>query len=77
MSALYNLFSRSLNSNEFADIKLKQAALYNHMQTLVDEVSNNHNNIVKFATSVGNLNEYTHQSLGNQSEKLRYFECHV
>ena len=47
------------------------------MQTLDDEVSNNHNNIVKIATSVGNLYEYTHQSFRNLSEKLRNFECHV
>ena len=47
------------------------------MHTLDDEVSNNHNDIVKIATSVGNIYEYTHQSFRNLSEKLRNFECHV
>ena len=37
-------------SKEIADMKSKQAVLYNHMQTLNDEVTNNHNNIVKIAT---------------------------
>ena len=58
--ALFHLFSVSMTSKEIADIKLKQAVLYNHMQTLDDEVSINHNDIVKIATSVGNLYEYTH-----------------
>ena len=61
VSALFNLFSGSMTSKEIADIKSKQAVLYNHMQTLDDEVSNNHINIVKIATSVGNLYNYTHQ----------------
>ena len=47
------------------------------MQTLDDEVSNNHNNILKIATSVGNRYEYTHQCFRNLSEKLRNFEYHV
>ena len=34
MSALFNLFSGSMTSKEIADIKSKQAILYNHMQTL-------------------------------------------
>ena len=58
-------------------IKSKQAVLFNHMQTLDDEVINNHNYIVKIATSVGNFYEYTHQSFRNLSEKLINFECHV
>ena len=79
VSALFNLFSGSMTSKEIADIKSMQAVLYNHMQTSDDKVSNNHNNIVKIATSVGNLYEYsyTHQSCRNLSEKLRKFECHV
>ena len=47
------------------------------MQTLDDEVTNNHNDIVKIATSVGNLYEYTHQSFRNFSEKSKKFEFHV
>ena len=47
------------------------------MQTLDDEVTHNHNDIVKIATSVGNLYEYTQQSFRNLSEKLKNFECHV
>ena len=57
-------------SKEIADIKSKQAVLYNYMHTLDDKVSNNHNHIVKLATSVGNIYEYTHQSFRNLSEKL-------
>ena len=30
------------------------------MQTLNDDVTNNHNDILKIATLVGNLYEYTH-----------------
>ena len=71
VSALFNLFSGSMTSNKIADIKSKQAVVFNHMQTLDDEVSNNHNDIVKIATSVGNLYEYTHQSFRNMSDKLR------
>ena len=77
VSALFNLFSGSITSKEIADIKSKQVVLYNHMHTLDDEVSINHNNIVKIATLVGNLYEYTHQSFKNLNEKLRNFECHV
>ena len=66
-----------MTSKGIADIKSKQVVLYNHMQTLDDEVTNNHNNIVKIATSVGNLNEYTHQSFRNLSENIKNFECHV
>ena len=47
------------------------------MQTLNDVVSNNHNDIVKIATLVGSLYEYTHQSFLNISEKLIYFECKI
>ena len=47
------------------------------MHTLDDDVSNNQNEIVKIATSVGNIYEYTHQSFRNLSEKMRNFECHV
>ena len=68
MSALFNLFSGSMTSKEIADIKSKQAVLYNHMQTVDNEVTNNHNNIMKIATSVYNLYEYTHQSFKNLSE---------
>ena len=67
VSALFNLFFVSITSKEIADIKSKPAILYNQMQTLDNEVSNNHNNIVKVATSVGNLYEYTHQSVRNLS----------
>ena len=66
-----------MTSKEIADIKSKQAVSFNHMQTLDDEVSNNHNDIVKIATSVGSLYEYTHQSFRNMSEKLRRFECQL
>ena len=48
-----------MTSKDIADIKSKQAVLFNQMQTLDDQVSNNHNHIVKIATSVGNLYEYT------------------
>ena len=77
VSALFNLFSGAMTSKEIADIKSKQAAIFNHMQTLDDEVSNNHNDIVKIATSVGSLYEYTHQSFRNLSEKLKKFECQM
>ena len=63
-----------MTSKVIGDIKSKQAVVFNHMQTLDDEVSNNHNDIVKIATSVGSLYEYTHQSFRNMSEKLRRFE---
>ena len=62
---------------QIADIKSKQAVLYNHMQTLDDKVYNNQNNIMKIATSVGNLDEYTYQSFRNLGEKLNNFKCHV
>ena len=71
VSALFNLFPGLIPSKEIADIKLKQAVLYNHMQTLEcldDEVSNNHNNIVKIASSIGNIYGYTHQCFKNLSE---------
>ena len=55
-----------MTSKEIANIKLKQAVAYNHKQTLDDEVSNNHNDIVKIATSVGSLYEYTHESFRNK-----------
>ena len=42
-----------MTSKEIADIKSKQAVVFNHMQMLDDEVSNYHNDIVKIATSVG------------------------
>ena len=77
MSALFNLFLGSITSKEIADIKSKEAVLYNHMQTLDDEVTNNHNDIVKISTSGGNLYEYTHQRFRNLSEKLKYFEFHA
>ena len=62
VSALFNLFTSFMTSKEIADIKSKKAVLYNHMQALNNEVTNNHNDIVKIATSVGNLYEYTHYS---------------
>ena len=77
VSALFNLFSGSMTSREISDIKEKQSVVFNHMQTLDDEVSNNHNDIVKIATSVGSLYEYTHQSFRNISEKLKRFQCEV
>ena len=66
-----------MTSKEIAYIKSKQTVLYNHMQSLDDKVTNNYNDIVKIATSVGNLYEYTHHSFRNLSEKLKNFECHV
>ena len=47
------------------------------MQTLDDEVTNNHNDSVKIATSVGNLYKYTYQSLRNLRAKLKNYEYHV
>ena len=47
------------------------------MQTLDDAVSNNHNDIVKIATSVGSLYEYTHKSFRNLSEKLKNLKCQL
>ena len=35
-----------MTSKEIADIKFKQAVVFNHMQTLDDEVSNNYIDIV-------------------------------
>ena len=55
VSAVFNLFSGYITSKEIAYIKSKQALLYNHMKTLDDEVTNNHNDIVIIVTSVGNL----------------------
>ena len=63
-----------MTSNEIADINSKPAVVLYHMQTLNDEVSNNHNDIVQIATSVNSLYEYTHQSFRNMSDKLRRFE---
>ena len=77
VSALFNLFSGSMTSKEIPDIKSKAAVLYNYMQTVDDEVTNNHNDIVKIATSVGNHYEYTLKSFRNLSEKLKNFECYV
>ena len=45
------------------------------MQTLDYEVSNNHNDIVKIATSVESLYEYTHQSFKIISDLLKIFYC--
>ena len=45
------------------------------MQTLDDDVSNNHNNIVKIVTFVGSLYEYTHQSFKNIIDQLKIFKC--
>ena len=58
VSALFNLFSGSMTSEEIADIKEKQAAIFNHMQTLNDDVKNNQNDIVQVITSVGSLYKY-------------------
>ena len=77
VSALFNIFTGSMTSREIADIKEKQSAVFNHMQTLDKEVLNNHDDIVKISTSVGSLYEYTHQSFRNISEKLKTFECEV
>ena len=48
-----------MTSKEISDIKAKQSVVFNHMQTLDDEVSNNHNDIVKLATSVKSLYDST------------------
>ena len=66
-----------MTSNQTADIKSKQTVLNNQMQTLNDEVTNIYNDIVKIATSIGNLYEYTLQSYRNLSKKLKIFEYHV
>ena len=68
VSALFNLFSRYITFKKVADIKSKQVVLYNHMQTLDDKDTNNHNDIEKIATSIGNLYEYTHTSFQNLSK---------
>ena len=75
VSALFNLFTGSMTSKEIADIKEKQNVVFTHMQTLDDEVSKNHNDIVKIVTAVGSLYEYTHKSFREISEKLKRFEC--
>ncbi|MCP6725947.1 hypothetical protein NL526_28210, partial [Klebsiella pneumoniae] len=45
-SALFNLFSGSMSSRDIADLKSKQAAIYNHIHTLNNQVSANHDDIV-------------------------------
>ena len=45
------------------------------MQTLDDEDFNNHNDIVKIATSVQSLYEKTYQSFKNISDQLKSFKC--
>ena len=57
-----------MTSKYIAAIKSKQPVLYDHLQTLNEEISNNHNNIVKIATLVNHLYKYTHQSFRNLSE---------
>ena len=44
-----------MTSKKIADIRSKQDVVFNYIQTLDDEVSNNHNDIVRIATSVGSL----------------------
>ena len=63
-----------MTSKKYLILKLNNR-IFNHMQTIDDEVSNNNNDIVKIATSVGSLYEYTHQNFKNISEKLKTFEC--
>ena len=40
---------------DISNIKSEQSVVFDHMQTLDDVVSNNHNDIVKIVTSVGSL----------------------
>ena len=44
------------------------------MQTLDDEMSNNHDDIVKIVTTIGSRYEYTHQCFRNMSKNLRCFK---
>lgn len=46
-SALFNLFSSSINSRAIEDVKSKQAVLFNHMQQLAVVVEIIQNEIVK------------------------------
>ena len=64
-----------MTSKEISDIKAKQSLVFNHMQTLDDEVSYNHNDLVKIATSVGSSYEYTNQSFKNISNQLTTLKC--
>ena len=75
VSALFNLFYGSLTSKEISDIKAKQSVVINHMQSLDDKNSNNHNDIVKIAISVESLYEYMHQSFKNIRDQLKIFKC--
>ena len=77
VSALINIFSSSMMYKEIADITFKHAVTFNHMQTLDNAVTNNHNDIVIIATLVGSLYEYSHLSFKNMSEKLTTFECQI
>ena len=77
VSALFNLFSGLMNSNEIFDIKSKKWVGFNHMQTLDDAVSYNCYDIVEIATSAGSLYKYAHESFRNFSEKLKNFECRL
>ena len=60
VTALLNLFIGSMISKEIVDIKSKQAVIFNLMQTLDDKVSNNLNDIVQIARSVGSFYKHTH-----------------
>ena len=46
VSTLFNLLSGYMTFEEIADIKSNHVVLYNQMQSLDNEVYNNHNNIV-------------------------------
>ena len=47
------------------------------MQTLDNKVTTNHNDIVKIATLVSSLYEYTHLSFKNINEKVKTIECQI
>ena len=59
VSALFNLFSGLITTKEISDITAKQSVVFNHMQTLDDKVSNNHNKLVNVVISVASLYKYT------------------
>ena len=68
VSALFNLFSGSMISKKIAEKKSKQALIFNFMQTVNNDITNNHNDIVKIATSVGSFYKYTNLSFRSKSD---------
>ena len=52
VSTLFNFCSSSMTSKEISDINAKQSVDFNYMQTLTNEILNNHDDIVNIAISV-------------------------